>query len=133
MTKTTGIDAEALEMLNTKPQPEIGEVVMTAEEIVKLQTPMTEEEMMDPAIVPALVHEIQEAGKRAIQYKHELDTAQTNTKRRHYEKRLKRNNEEAADVIIALERIIKVREQHEANANAEGDVVQNGPREESSN
>ena len=133
MTNTTGIDAEALEMLNTKTEPEVQEVTMSAEELLKLRTPMTEEEMMDPAIIPALVDEIQAAGNRAIQYKSEMESAQTDTKREHFRKKLTRNNEEASDVILALERIIKVREAHEANTDAEGDAVQAGPREESSN
>ena len=130
---TTGIDAEALEMLNTKAEPEINEVTLSAEELLKLRAPMTEEEMLQPGIVEALVAEIKAAAGRAVHYKNEMETATTSTKRDHYKKKLSRNNDEAADIILALERIIKVKEAHEANDDATGDTVQTSPREESSN
>lgn len=54
----------------------------------------------------ALVAMINDYASRAVEYKTKLDEAETALKRNFYAKKLKNNNEEAADAIVALEQLL---------------------------
>ena len=58
-----------------------------------------------------LVEEIQNAAKRAVEFKRKRDNAKTETKRKFYEEKLIKNNEEAADAVVALKNLIKEKEE----------------------
>ena len=91
---------------------------------------VTEDELRQPIMLEALVEEIKERAALSNQYKEERDNAKTDVKRKHFHKKLVRNNEESADLIIALERIVEARENNE-RANAERDVEASSESEES--
>ena len=74
-----------------------------------------DEAMSNPKMIEALVAEIQDRAAISKQYMDERDNAKTKTKREHFHKKLVRNNEEAADILLTLEKLI---EEKEAN----GDV-----------
>lgn len=57
-----------------------------------------------------LVEEIQAAAKRAVEFKQKRDKAKTETKRKFYDEKLVKNNEEAADAVAALNNLIKEKE-----------------------
>lgn len=92
---------------------------------------LSEEEMSAPGVVEALVAEIQEYAARAVEYKQERDTAKTKLKEQHFNKKLIKNNEIAATLIVALEKVIKAREAREPIADAQGATDQDGTRKES--
>jgi len=91
---------------------------------------VTEDELRQPIMLEALVEEIKERAALSNQYKEERDNAKTDVKRKHFHKKLVRNNEESADLLIALERIVEARENNE-RANAERDVQASSESEES--
>lgn len=66
-------------------------------------------DMAQPGVLEALVEEIKERARLAVQYKTERDTAKTRTKRIIYDKKLTKNNMIAADLIVALEKIVDER------------------------
>ena len=92
----------------------------------------TQEELAKPIVLEALVEEIKERAALSNQYKAERDNAKTDIKRKHFHKKLVRNNEESADLLIALERIVEARKDNES-VDAEGDVTSPGESEESVN
>lgn len=82
---------------------------------------VTEEELRQPLMLEALVEEIKERAALSTQYKEERDGAKTDVKRKHFHKKLVRNNEESADLLIALDRIVEARKKNE-RTNAERDA-----------
>jgi len=94
------------------------------------ETEVTEEELENPIMLAALVEEIKERAALSNQYKAERDGAKTDVKRDHFHKKLVRNNEESADLLVALERIVAARENNES-VDAEGDIASPGESEES--
>ena len=93
---------------------------------------ITQEELAKPGMLEALVEEIKDRAALSNQYKAERDGAKTDVKRKHFHKKLVRNNEESADLLVALERIVEARENNES-VDAEGDVTSPGESEESVN
>jgi hypothetical protein len=55
----------------------------------------------------AIILELQEKGAKAVEFKKKVDSAKTDVKRALYKKKLKKNNEEAADLFIALNRLVE--------------------------
>jgi RNA processing factor Prp31 len=55
----------------------------------------------------ALIEEIREAIKRSTDYKEKIDTAKTSIKANTYKKKLKKNNQIVADLVMALDKIDK--------------------------
>ncbi len=78
------------------------------------EAPLTDEELVEPGLQEALVAEIQDLAKLSIHYKNERDTAKTETKRKHFDKKLTRNNETAHDLLIALQRILDAKDRKDA-------------------
>lgn len=72
----------------------------------------------DPLAIKALVAEIQERAALSKQYKEERDEAQTKAKREHFQKKLVRNNEEAADLMIALQKLVEGDDDVDAEGNS---------------
>jgi len=93
-------------------------------------TEITEDELAKPGMLEALVEEIKDRAALSNQYKAERDNAKTEVKRKHFHKKLVRNNNESADLLVALERIVAAREQNES-VDAEGDVTSPSESEES--
>lgn len=54
----------------------------------------------------ALVIEIRQHIAKAMDLKKKIDTAKTETKKSVYNKKLKKNNIEAADLLVALDRLL---------------------------
>jgi len=73
---------------------------------------LTDEQMCQPGLMEAIVEEIKERASLSIGYKKERDEAKTNVKSDHFHKKLVRNNEEAADLFAALERVSKARDEY---------------------
>ena len=84
--------------------------------------PLTDEMMAVPGVLEAVVDELRDRGAIAVSYKKQMDEAKTETKREHFRKKLVANNEEAADLIAALETVKNARERYEALSNEEGDA-----------
>lgn len=80
---------------------------------------LTDEQMCQTGLMEAIVEEIKERASISIGYKKERDEASTVTKIKHFQKKLVRNNEEAADLIAALERVSKARSEHGTIDNVE--------------
>lgn len=83
---------------------------------------LTEQQMCQPGLLEAIVEEIKQRTLFSIGYKKERDEAKTNAKVEHFQKKLIRNNEEAADLLAALERVSKARNEHETDNNVERNV-----------
>ena len=90
---------------------------------------ITKEEMQNPVALEALVEEIKDRAALSNQYKAERDNAKTEIKKKHFHKKLVRNNEESADLLVALEQILAAREE-DGSTDAEGDVTSPGEPEE---
>jgi len=90
---------------------------------------LTEMQMCQPGLLEAIIEEIKERALLSIGYKKERDEAGTTTKLKHFQKKLTRNNEEAADLIAALERVSKARSKHGTIDNVEGDVKEDSGSE----
>ena len=91
------------------------------------------EELAQEGLLEALVSEIKERAQLSTHFKEERDTAKTEPKRKHFHKKLVRNNEESADLLVALEQMVKARELNETNVDAEGDASSSSKPTESSN
>lgn len=66
-----------------------------------------------------IIAELQDLVTKSKHYAHELETSKTDVKRKMMKKRLKRNNEKVANLIVALERINK-KEKKDVEDGAEG-------------
>jgi len=55
----------------------------------------------------ALIAEIQDAIKLSKEYKEKIDTAKTTVKQTVYRKKLKKNNQIVADMVMALDKLNK--------------------------
>ena len=88
---------------------------------------------MSDAIIETLQYELRSHMEKALTYKGKIDSARTKAKRDYYYKKLKKNNEQAARILTALENInvnrklssIKIEEKEQKNEPEEQ------PREES--
>lgn len=67
----------------------------------------------------ALVAMINDYALKAVEYKTKLDEAQTAVKRDFYAKKLRANNEEAADSIVALENLLAEEKKTDEPSNEE--------------
>jgi hypothetical protein len=76
---------------------------------------VTDDELAKPGVMEALVEEIKERAALSNQYIQERDNAKTEVKKKHFHKKLVRNNEESADLLVALERIVAAREANAPN------------------
>lgn len=90
-------------------------------------------DLTQPELLDALVEEIKERALLSTQYKNERDAAKTDVKREHFHKKLVRNNEESADLLIALEKIVEARNDNETIDNADGSAASSSESEEPSN
>ena len=75
-------------------------------------------------IQQTLVAELQTLFQTATSLKEKIEKATTNTKKEYYSKKLHRNNNVAADVIIALERIRKYKNSELQNFDS---IIQKSP------
>lgn len=71
----------------------------------------------------ALVIEIRQHITKALDLKNKIDTAKTETKKSVYQKKLKKNNIEAADLLTALDKLLK-------NEDAQSEKVVSGDKDE---
>jgi len=94
--------------------------------------PVSTEELAQEGMLEALVSEIQERAQISTHFKEERDSAKTEPKRKHFHKKLVRNNEETADLMVALEQMVKARELNETTVDAEGDASSSSKSTESS-
>lgn len=62
----------------------------------------------------ALIVEFKELASKAVEFKQKMDTAKTFAKREVYKKKLKKNNIRAAEVLSALEILMKKEEEQKA-------------------
>ena len=100
------------------------------------QTPenaLSDNELAAPGLMEALIEEIKDAGARAMELKDKIDNAKTTTKAELYRKKLAKNSEDAVPLIVALDRVTKVREARERVSDDSGDVVETSSRKESIN
>ena len=100
------------------------------------QTPenaLSDNEIAAPGLMEALIEEIKDAGARAMELKDKIDNAKTTTKAELYRKKLAKNSEDAVPLIVALDRVTKVREARERVSDDSGDVVETSSRKESIN
>ena len=98
------------------------------------QTPenaLSDNELAAPGLMEALIEEIKDAGARAMELKDKIDNAKTTTKADLYRKKLTKNSEDVVPLIVALDRVTKVREARERVSDDSGDVVETSPRKES--
>ena len=122
---TTQVDGMTEDMwANLRPTEEVDQVG---------EIELTEEQIKAPNVINALVAEIQERAAIAMEYRTERDTAKTSVKRRHFDTKLTKNNEIAATLIVALERVIEQRKQRGLSTLPEGAADQESSSEESSN
>ena len=100
------------------------------------QTPenaLSDNEIAAPGLMEALIEEIKDAGARAMELKDKIDNAKTTTKADLYRKKLAKNSEDVVPLIVALDRVTKVREARERVSDDSGDVVKTSSRKESIN
>ncbi len=71
---------------------------------------LTDEQLAAPGLLEAFIEDFQERGRRAVVYKTQRDEATTIAKTEHFNKKLSRNNEAAADVLKAIELCTNARE-----------------------
>lgn len=98
------------------------------------QTPenaLSDNELAAPGLMEALIEEIKDAGARAMELKDKIDNAKTTTKADLYRKKLAKNSEDVVPLIVALDRVTKVREARERVSDDSGDVIETSPRKES--
>ena len=90
---------------------------------------LTDEFLAQPGVLEALAEEIKSRAILSTQYKKERDEAKTEVKRKHFHNKLVRNNEESADMLVAMERVITAREKH--GTDVKGDAEASSTPEES--
>lgn len=93
---------------------------------------VTDEELAQAGMLEALVEEIKERALISTTFKKERDEAKTDVKRNHFHKKLVRNNQESADLLIALEQMVEARDRNGTDGNVEGDAEASSETEESS-
>lgn len=94
---------------------------------------VSDNELAQEGMLEALVEEIKERALLSKTYKEERDAAKTEVKRNHFHKKLIRNNEESADLLVALERMVEARDRRNGtDGNVEGDAEAPSTTEESS-
>jgi len=72
----------------------------------------------------AIILEIQDYAKRALDYKFKMDTAKTEVKKNLFKKKLKKNNTEAAELFEALNRLIAKEQQAASGASDEVSIFE---------
>lgn len=79
------------------------------------ETPVPQEEEKKPTtLLDMLQFELRDRMTTALDIKNKIDTAKTSAKKKYFQKKLKKNNIEAAKVLTAIERIAqqeKIKEQ----------------------
>lgn len=67
----------------------------------------------------AIIEELRELIPKSQEFSYRIETAKTNVKRDLYKKKLKKNNQKVADLIIALEKLEK-EERNDTNNHTQG-------------
>ena len=71
----------------------------------------------------AIILELQDYAKRALDYKSKMDAAKTDVKKNLFKKKLKKNNTEAAELFEALNRLNAKEQQVASGASDEVSVL----------
>ena len=79
------------------------------------------------SVKSALIAMINDYALKAVGYKKQLDNARTAVKRDFYAKKLLANNEEAADAIVTLEKIIAEEKQSDEPSIGEPEAPNDAP------
>lgn len=83
------------------------------------ETPVKDEEESKPVtLLDMLQYELRERMTVALEYKNKIDGAKTSSKKQYFQKKLKKNNVEAAKILTAIERVAlqqKIKETEEKN------------------
>ena len=70
------------------------------------ETPVPKEETQKPiTLLDMLQYELRERMTVALDYKNKIENAKTSVKKQYFQKKLKKNNIEAAKILTAIERV----------------------------